>query len=61
MTVGGTTLSASKAARAERELPLAAVDQPDVGERLVALLQALDPPRDDLADRGEVVDARARS
>ena len=43
------------------ELALAAVDQPDVGERLVALLQALDPPRDDLADRGEVVDARARS
>ena len=43
------------------ELALAAVDQPDVGERLVALLEALDPPRDDLADRREVVDARRRS
>ena len=58
MTVGGTTLSDSNAARAELELPLAAVDQPDVGKRLVALLEPLDPPRDDLADRREVVDAR---
>ena len=58
MTVGGTTLSESNAARAELKLPLAAVDQPDVGERLVALLKPLDPPRDDLADRREVVDAR---
>ena len=61
ITVGGTTLSDSNAASAELELPLAAVDQPDVGKRLVALLQALDPARDDLANRREVVDARRRS
>ena len=38
------------------ELALAAVDQEDVGERLVALLEPLDAPADHLSDRGEVVD-----
>ncbi len=56
ITVGGTTLSESKAASAAPELAFAAVDQPDVRKRLIALLKALDPPQDDLANRREIVD-----
>src|SRR5262249_4673268 len=37
--------------------PLAAVDQEDVGERLVAVAEPTDATADDLADRGEVVHA----
>ena len=61
ISVGGSTLEGLERLEGRVELPLAAVDQEDVGEGLVALLEALDAAADDLADRGEVVDALARS